>query len=188
MVSFFFFFLSRQFLIFFLQSFLLLLRFLFLGHHFQNLLQCAVLLYLFIKASSVWSFSLRDSSSFSSDSGFCCLSAWADPSTGCSPPARSRWTFSKPLNRPDPPASSFFSPFLSWAVQSACRGYLSKMLQPCWVCQLSLYINASWGTLLNFLPTDPWGAGGLLALCVWPPFNGNIQQQAFQRFFKLINV
>lgn len=62
------------------------------------------------------------------------------------------------------------------------------MLQPCWVCQLSLYINASWGILLTLLPPDPWGDGGLLALCVWPPFNGNIQPKAFQRFFKLINV
>lgn len=62
------------------------------------------------------------------------------------------------------------------------------MLQPCWVCQLSLYINASWATLLTFLPPHPWGAGGLLALCVLPPFNGNIQPKAFQRFFELINV
>lgn len=167
----------------------LLLRFLFLGHHFQHLsvLFCCICLSRPRQFEAFhWDWH-RDFSSQASGLLSLCLS-WSFNYSGCSPPARSRWTFSKHLNRPDPPASPFFPPFLSWAVQSAWHGYLSKMLQPCWVCQLSLYINASWGILLTLLPPDPWGDGGLLALCVWPPFNGNIQPKAFQRFFKLINV
>lgn len=114
----------------------LLLRFLFLGHHFQHLsvLFCCICLSRPRQFEAFhWDWH-RDFSSQASGLLSLCLS-WSFNYSGCSPPARSRWTFSKHLNRPDPPASPFFPPF--------CLEQYSQLVMVIFLrcCNLAEFVN-----------------------------------------------